>query len=382
MRSVLFALSASLALCAATTTTATAQGCTSGADTFRKRDSLPDVPAGLTAVSVIPGLCEGESCGMVFELPAGTPPQLVTQVVCPWGSAGGVNGNVGAVDVEIYDGVSYPISSGNMGTLVWSMSNDIAANMQVTSHALNTLDTSTYDILVGTVPPSDNPSVRRFAVCFRSLVNPNGSCAGGFTTNFFTDNGAFTGCSAIPGANLIEILGQGWRDASTATVQGFPLCPIFYNGNWAIRCCTQDAFGATYSFFGAGCAGAAGQSQLIPASLPQLGQTMVVNVTNVPFQLGLMMTGTSDTVYNGLPLPLDLGLAGFPAGCTLYTSLDATDLLFAPTPITPAAWAFNVPNQPVLAGATFFQQALLFDDPTLDLFQSKLSDAATWVIGY
>ena len=226
------------------------QGCQTPTDTFWRRDSLPVVPAGLTAVSLVRGICENESAGVVFTLPPGMPIQQVTQVVAPWGPAGGVNGQTALLDVEIYDGVSFtpgnPIP--NMGTLVFRLSN-AGANMSVSSHALNTLDVSAFNIIVGQQPPNGVPLARRYAVCFTVLMNNytgvNNTCATGYDANFFTDNAAFSfSCNGITTpqqTSLIEITGQGWRDAALAMVSGVNLCPFFYSGVFCIRACTRNA---------------------------------------------------------------------------------------------------------------------------------------------
>src|SRR5690349_6640369 len=163
---------------------AIAQGCPTG--TFWKRDTLPPVPSGFTGVSIIQGMCEGESAGVVFEMPANMPVQRITQVVAPWGAPLGVNGFQAALDVEVYYGVSFNGALVNMGTQVFSLTTAAAANMQVQSHGLNTLDTSTYSIIVGAAPPTLPGNVRRFAVCFRCDINfhPTGSCAPGWPANF------------------------------------------------------------------------------------------------------------------------------------------------------------------------------------------------------
>jgi hypothetical protein len=46
----------------------------------------------------------------------------------------------------------------------------------------------------------------------------------------------------VPQQNLIYTINPtvGWRDPRTATISGFPLCPIFYNGNWVTRVCVSD----------------------------------------------------------------------------------------------------------------------------------------------
>ncbi len=362
-----------------------AQGCAT-AGTFWKRDTLPITPSGLTGVSIIQGMCEGESAGVVFEMPANMPVQRITQVVAPWGAALGVGGFAAALDVEVYDGVSFSGATANMGTLVFSLTQAATANMQVQSHGLNTLDTSTYNIIVGAAPPTGNPPVRRFAICFRCDVNfhPTATCATGYPANFFTDNSQTPSfpfqCNNVitpQRTSLIEIQGQGWRDAALASVTGIGLCPIYYSGIWCIRCCSQDAFPATYTNIGPGCPNPLGTSQLLAAAMPRIGQTMIVNITNVPAQLGLMITGTSGSSSTLGPLPLDLTAVGMP-GCFLRASLDLTDALF--TFGQTASWSFNIPNQGGLLGLNFFHQAFVFS-PGLNPFGGAMSSGAQWQIG-
>ncbi len=363
---------------------AAAQGCATG--TFWKRDTLPPVPAGLTGVSIIQGMCEGESAGVVFEMPANMPVQRITSVVAPWGAPLGVNGFQAQLDVEVYDGVSFSGAAVNLGTQVFSLSQVAAAGMQVQTHGLNVLDTSTYNIIVGAAPPTAPGPVRRFAICFRCDLNfhPTGSCAGGWPANFFTDNSQppafpFTCNNVITPqrTSIIEILGQGWRDAALATVTGIPLCPLYYSGIWCIRACSEDAFPAYYTPFGPGCPHSTGTAGLLNAALPRLGQTMIVNVTSVPAQLGLMITGVSNVASTLGPLPIDLTPVGMP-GCMLRVSLDLTDALF--TFGTTASWSLGIPNQGTLLGLRFYQQAFVFDPP-LNAFGGALSNAAEWQIG-
>ncbi|MFK7743171.1 MAG: hypothetical protein AB8H80_22845 [Planctomycetota bacterium] len=361
--------------------TLAAQTC-GGVTNFWQRDSLPANPSSVPAgVSVIQGLCEGESCGVVFELPAGMGAQRLTKVVAPWGAAFGAAGFQAVLDVEVYDGVSFGGANANMGQLVFSLSQNASQSLQVQSHGLNELDVSQYGIVVGTAPPVGG--VRRFAVCFRCDTNlhPNGSCQGGWPGNFFTDNSSLQfvcNPNVTPtGTSLIEIQGQGWRDAALATVTGVPLCPLFYSGVWAIRACSEDAFPASYATFAPGCPNSLGTSQLLAAQLPQLGQSMLVNVTNMPIGLGVMITGTSDQISSLGFLPFDLTQLGLP-GCMLRTSLDVTDGLI--TFGTTASWSLAIPNQAPLIGARFFQQAFAFDPP-LNAFGGSMSDATVFEIG-
>lgn len=361
-----------------------AQGCPNG--TFWKRDALPVAPTGLTAVSVIQGLCEGESAGVVFEMPANMPVQRITQVVAPWGAALGVGGFQAALDVEVYDGVSFSGAVANMGQLVFSLSAQATANMQVQSHSLNTLDTSTYDIIVGAAPPTGNPPVRRFAICFRVDLNlhPSGTCATGYPANFFTDNSqpptfpfACNPVTTPQRTSLIQIQGQGWRDAALATVSGIALCPIYYAGVWCIRCCSEDAFPAFYNGFAAGCPGTLGTAQLIPATLPRLGTTMFVIVNNLPANLGLMLTGFSNTVSGFGPLPADMTGVGL-TNCLLHVSPDLLTTLVGGGGT--ASYSLSIPNSNGVLGVRLYQQPFAFDPP-LNPFGGSLGNAAALQIG-
>ena len=357
-----------------------AQGCNSG--TFWQRDSLPATPSSIpTGVSVIQGMCEGESAGVVFEIPANMPVQKITKVVAPWGAAFGATGFLAALDIEVYDGVSFSGQNVNMGNLVFSLTQTANQNLQASSHALNEFDTSPYNIVVGAQPPVGG--VRRFAICFRTDINfhPSGSCSTGWPANFFTDNSSFQFvCNPAitpQQTSIIQIAGQGWRDAALATVQGIQLCPLYYSGTWAIRCCSEDAFPATYSSFGPGCPNSIGTAQLINSVLPRLGQTMIVNITNMPTGLGLMITGTSNQTSTLGFLPADLTGFGLP-GCDLRVSLDLTDGII--TFGTTGSWSLAIPNQTNLLGAQFYQQAFVFD-PSLNSFGGAMSDGAEWQIG-
>src|SRR5262245_53970974 len=369
----------------ATTSLSRAQGCP-GPGTFWKRDTLPVVPAGLTGVSIIQGMCEGESAGIVFEMPAAMPVQRITQVVAPWGAPFGVAGFQALLDLEVYDGVSFSGAIVNMGTRVFSLSVQASANMQVQTHGLNTLDTSAYNIIVGAAAGTGSPPVRRFAVCFRCDINlhPTGSCAQGWPANFFTDNSQqpsfpFTCNNVITPqrTSIMEIQGQGWRDAALATVSSVQLCPIYYSGIWCIRCCSEDAFPAFYNTFGAGCPSALGVSHLIPATLPRIGTNLFVVVDNLPYNLALMITGTSNTTSTLGPLPVPLAVIGMP-NCFLRVSLDFTTALIGGG--TSASFLLAIPNSPGILGTQLFQQAFVFDPP-LNPFGGAVSDAAIMQIG-
>lgn len=215
---------------------AASQTCDNAGDTFWKNDILPDVPGGSFAVSIIPGLCEGEAAAQVFYLPGGTPTQKINKIAVGFGDQFGSGGFSAVVDVEIYDGITWNGGIPTLGPKVFDLGDDTSSSLQLTSHGINEFDLSAFDIEVGN-------GTNAFVVAYRMDINMNGNCTNGYSANFFTDNGGGGGCNTLPQTSLIDIAGQGWRDASTATVLGFPLCPIFFNGNWVIRACTEDVGG-------------------------------------------------------------------------------------------------------------------------------------------
>lgn len=214
----------------------TAQLCDDPTDTFWKNDILPQVPGGAMAVSIIPGLCEGEAAAQVFYLPPGSTTQKINKVSVGFGDQFGQGGFNAVVNVEIYDGITWNGTLPTLGTKVFDLADDTSSSLQIFSHGINEFDLSNLDVVVGN-------GTDAFVIAFRMDINPNGNCTNGYSANFFTDNGGGGGCNTVPQTSLIDIQGQGWRDVSNATVLGFPLCPIFFNGNWVIRACTEDVGG-------------------------------------------------------------------------------------------------------------------------------------------
>ncbi|HEX5051808.1 MAG TPA: hypothetical protein VFZ65_08560 [Planctomycetota bacterium] len=137
-------------------------------------------------------------------------------------------------------------------------------------------------------------------------------------------------------------------------------------------------YGADYTTFGAGCAGALGVPTLAasPGSLPVLGQTLSVDVGNLPVGVGLMITGLSNTLFAGaVPLPLPLAGFGFP-GCDLLVDPILSDLIAGAG--TTATWSFVIPMAPTLAGFEIFNQGASLDPGPIFL---KFSNGGRAVLG-
>lgn len=130
------------------------------------------------------------------------------------------------------------------------------------------------------------------------------------------------------------------------------------NDTWELIAGTGPA--ATYTTFGAGCAGWAGMPWLTANGMrPLLGQPFPVFLYNLPPDHStLSWIGLSNTSWAGNPLPLDLAPIGAP-GCTLLAAPDVAQPVFNWGGY--ATWTWLVPAQPTLAGLHFYNQAAAID---------------------
>jgi hypothetical protein len=117
---------------------------------------------------------------------------------------------------------------------------------------------------------------------------------------------------------------------------------------------------AAFVPYGSGCAGSAGTPAFSAAGqLPWLGDTFAVTVQPLPaVQPVVLFAGASDTMWNSLPLPLDLTPAGMP-GCSLWASADVALPLLNTGGA--AVWTLGIPNDPLLLGQSLYGQAFVLD---------------------
>jgi hypothetical protein len=137
-------------------------------------------------------------------------------------------------------------------------------------------------------------------------------------------------------------------------------------------------YAATYTTFGTGCPGALGTPTLAaaPGSLPELGTTLSVNVGNLPFGVGLMITGLSNTLFGGaIPLPFPLAGLGYP-GCNLLVDPLLIDTIIGPVPS--ATWNFPIPLNMAFSGFTFYNRGASLEAGTPML---AFSNGGTAVLG-
>lgn len=71
------------------------------------------------------------------------------------------------------------------------------------------------------------------------------------------------------------------------------------------------------------------------------------------------LASSDNTNYFGVPLPIDLSVAGLP-GCQLLHTAEIFSGFLTPHPTQPlaAVWTVSMPNLPLLLGQDFFFQGL------------------------
>ena len=139
------------------------------------------------------------------------------------------------------------------------------------------------------------------------------------------------------------------------------------------------ANGATFGPYGAGCAGTLGVPTWAaqPGSRPVIGGILATDLGNLPFGLGIVGLGFSNTASGALPLPLDLTVIGMP-GCNLLADPLVTDVAAGVAPNAP--WSFAIPGLPALLGSVLYGQAFSLD-PAANAFGFAAANAARLKLG-
>ena len=128
---------------------------------------------------------------------------------------------------------------------------------------------------------------------------------------------------------------------------------------------------ASFGTAGAPCPSSAGNPTLTATSLPWGGTDLAVSVGNLPSRtLPFLVVGLSDTTWMGVSLPASLGLVGA-TGCFLRASPDVA--LRGTVRNGRADFAFGIPDDPALYGATLFVQGLILEN--VNLFATARGDA-------
>jgi hypothetical protein len=126
---------------------------------------------------------------------------------------------------------------------------------------------------------------------------------------------------------------------------------MLMNDTWVFR--TPSHAGA--DSHESGCPGSAGTPALAHAqySLPWTGDDFTVQLTAIPTDTAVVLVTGLDTTP-----AMDLGAFGMP-GCASFITTDVATFGLANGDV--ASWTMTVPNDPALAGAHVYQQALVID---------------------
>lgn len=139
---------------------------------------------------------------------------------------------------------------------------------------------------------------------------------------------------------------------------------------------------ATFQPFGVGCAGPAGVPTLqsVNGSRPILGSSLQLELVNLPpsvFAAPFGITGSSNTSWNGVGLPLALDSIGM-TGCQAWIAPQATQALVNQGGV--ANWSIPIPGLPSLTGLRFHVQGAVLA-PGANSAGILVSNAATGEVG-
>jgi hypothetical protein len=348
-----------------------AQNCAPG-QSFLKNDVLPANP-GTASVSVIQGLCEGEAAGCVFDVTAVGAQVKLKSAAVGYVQAGGVNGTQALVNLKVYDGITFPGGIPQLGPEVFDFEAATQGSIGVTSSGINTVDLVNFDIPI---------SSGKMVVTWWMDFNPIGTCPTGYAANFATDYPSGVANCNTHQKNLIYIQGTGWRDASTATVSGFPLCPLYYAGNWMMRACVE-AGGPTTPFcfgdgtlvtgcpcgnnglVGHGCenSAATGGAELIAAGSVSPDTIVLTSSGELPSVLSIFLQGTANLAAGAV--------FGDGVRCVntnlkrLYTKNASGGVVSAPTGADPSISARSAALGDTIAPGSIRYYQTYYRDPVL-----------------
>lgn len=132
-----------------------------------------------------------------------------------------------------------------------------------------------------------------------------------------------------------------------------------------------------FGFFGVGCPGSLSASRYLLNNAPRAGQTMSVDISDLPQDLALVMLGFSRTSSVLGPLPLDATSLGAP-GCQGLVSPDAVSIVLGAN--NAGAWSLPIPGGTGLLGLPLYTQALV-PDAAANTLGAVFSDAYAILVG-
>ena len=218
------------------------------------------------------------------------------------------------------------------------------------------------------VTPATSPAPRfRTASAFDTVRNRLVMYGGYDNAQVFAETFEFTGdeWTQIPTGNMPPNMTEAYTgyDATRKKLVVFGgFGTTFLNETWEFTGATGGVFGT----YGTGCDTVQGEPG-IAGSVPTLNQTFTLTFDNLPPTAAAMLVaiGLSNLTWNGLPLPIDLGIIGLP-GCNLIAAADFLDVGLAAGGT--ATYGLMIPNQMSLLNASLYMQGIVLDVSVPTLF--------------
>ncbi len=153
-----------------------------------------------------------------------------------------------------------------------------------------------------------------------------------------------------------------WVHNRTVLPDGQRALPVTMDANETVTAVYFTHVSGAFTQFCSGCPGTNGR---VPAhsglGTPEIGQAITWRVTNaVANAAGTVYLGASRTLYNGLPLPLNLGVIGMGPSCLLCVSPDVS-LPFATNVGGAGGVALTLPTSTALIDSHLYTQAAVVD---------------------
>ena len=176
-----------------------------------------------------------------------------------------------------------------------------------------------------------------------------GVASNGFSSSVWEFDGVdWTLRQPAPGPSTRAGMGVVYVPALSTTVVACGFNGAFWADTWT----WQTNAPATVTNFGSGCPTSAGVPTLTVSPLPWAGDTVTWNIGSLPPNgLSLLLFGFSSQSWNGLPLPLSMAFAGFPA-CDLLISPDSSS-------VVPGSFTTTLP--PPVIGLSVLNQAAVLE---------------------
>lgn len=312
--------------------------------------SVPVGPSGF-ALAATGDIDAGAGFATFLTFGDGCPGSVSQPLPCPE-----LNPNGGSLGLDLRDN-EYCYLVPNTGPLtvnsfdIWTAST--GGTQVVNAHIYPQVGGVPSSIPLATTTIAIGPGQSFYTATFASPVNVNGNFYVGYETqaqNVYV-------CTLNSGANGIGF----YRDQVNGPV-AWTQSALVTTPSWRVNC-------------------VAGSNFLTPAmganGLPQLGTSYSPTVTDaLPTTFGVLVSGLSDQVSQGLPLPLPL--PGAP-GCELLVAADVLEVAITDAN-GDASSPIAVPNQQNLLGLELFHQWAIWD-PTVNNLNIVMSNGGVAKIG-